>query len=72
MSIGPNKSEAHRILGNLARMPGAVCTASSHGVVRQIMLQTGGRLLACGYDHDVKARSLGGGVYRVTLEKVKA
>lgn len=67
--IADAKREANRILNAMARMPSMVCTANSREVVRQIMLQTGGRMLACGYDHDVISRSLGGGVYRVTLRR---
>lgn len=64
------KSEANQILNALAKNPRGVATASSRRVVREIMLQTGGRMLACGQDHDVISKSLGGGVYRITLRNV--
>lgn len=64
-------SEADRILNFLAGCPSGNATASSRAVVRAIMLQTGGRMLACGYDFDVKSRPLGGGVYRITLEATR-
>lgn len=60
-------SEANRILGNLAAMPGGIATAQSRAIVREIMLQTGGAMMACGSLYDIKSRSLGGGVYRITL-----
>lgn len=64
------KSEANGILSYLAGMPSGNATASSRAVVREIMLSTGGRLLACGYDHDIVSKPLGGGVYRITLRQL--
>lgn len=64
-------AEANRVLNFLAGMPQGNATASSRAAVREIMLTTGGRMLACGYQYDVKSKSLGGGVYRITLEAVK-
>lgn len=63
------KQEADRILSFLAGLPSGNATASSRAVVREIMLQTGGSMLARGDYFDVKAKSLGGGVYRMTLER---
>lgn len=62
-------AEANRILNFLAGMPTGNATASSRAVVRDIMLQTGGNMMACGHYYDVKSRSLGGGVYRMTLKE---
>jgi hypothetical protein len=64
------KTEANRLLNFLASMPQGNCTASSREVVRAVMLQTGGRMMACGSYFDVKAKALGGGVYRLTLERI--
>lgn len=62
------KAEANRIMNFLAGLPAGNASASSRAVVREIMLQTGGSMMAAGYLYDVKAKSLGGGVYRMTLE----
>ncbi len=70
MTRTPAEQEAARLLNFLAGMPHGNATASSRAVVRAAMLQTGGRLLACGHDHDVIAKHLGGGVYRLTLERI--
>ncbi len=63
-------AEAKRLLNFLAAAPHGIATAESKAVVRQVMLSTGGRLLAYGSDHDIIAKHLGGGVYRVTLSRV--
>lgn len=65
-------AEADRLLGFLAGMPGGNCTASSRAVVREVMLQTGGRMMAAGHLYDLRSRPLGGGVYRLTLERFDA
>lgn len=62
------KAEANRIMNFLAGLPHGNASASSRAVVREIMLQTGGSMMAAGNLYDVKAKSLGGGVYRMTLE----
>lgn len=67
----PAEQEAQRLLNFLAAMPQGNCTASSRSVVRAAMLATGGRMMACGYYHDVKSKHLGGGVYRLTLERIR-
>lgn len=70
MSNAQNSAEANRILNGLASMPSAIYTAVNRAVVREIMLQTGGRLLAHGHVHDVISKPLGGGVYRITLRRI--
>ena len=60
--------EARRILNFLASMPGGHSTAIS-AVVRQMQLSTGGQLFAQGKLYDIVAKPVGGGVYRITLEK---
>jgi hypothetical protein len=66
---GAVKDEADKLLNFLAGMPSGNCTASSNKVVREVMLQTGGQMLACGYLWDIKSKSLGGGVYKLTLSR---
>ena len=36
--------------------------------LRELLLETGGSIIACGRLYDIKNRSLGAGVYRVTLK----
>ena len=64
-----DENESRRLLNFLAGMPSGNCTASSAKVVREMMLQTGGRMLACGDLWDLQSKALGGGVYRMTLSR---
>lgn len=66
------QQESDRLLNFLAGMPGGNCTASSSKVVREMMLQTGGRMMARGDLWDLRSESLGGGVYRMTLRRWEA
>lgn len=66
------KQESERLLNFLAGMPRGNCTASSSNVVREMMLQTGGRMMASGDLWDLRYESLGGGVYRMTLRRWEA
>lgn len=59
--------EVDRILNFLASMPGGNATCE-RAALREIMLQTGGSMLARGQLYDIKKESLGAGVYRLTLE----
>lgn len=61
------RTEASRILDLLARIPTCVGIAQSYAVVRAIMLQTEGWMLAQGEMYDVRHRHLGGGVYHISL-----
>lgn len=36
--------------------------------LRQVLLETGGNVMACGYLWDIKSKHLGAGVYKVSLE----
>ena len=63
------KAAADRILNFLAKMPAGTATADGRAVVRAVMLQTGGTMMACGEYFDVRSRSLGGGVYQITLKR---
>lgn len=63
-----NKEEARRILNYLASMPIGHTTAD-RATVREIQLTTGAQLFAQGVLYDIKAKSVGAGVYKVSLEK---
>jgi len=53
-------------------MPGLYHEAMTRKQVRETMLATDGQVLARGGLWDVVAKSLGGGVYRVTTKRVRA
>lgn len=57
---------AHRIANFLCSMPSGHTTAPRE-VVKDLLLETGGQLLAQGSLYDVKAKPIGAGVYRVSL-----
>lgn len=57
------------ILDHLAAMP-----TYGHGTVerkelKEIMLQTGGEMMACGELWEIKSKHLGAGVYKLSLKK---
>jgi hypothetical protein len=64
------KTEANRVLNFLASMPRYGHSSATTPVVRQIMLMTDGRMFAAGHYWDIKAKRLGGGVSRISLEEV--
>lgn len=39
--------------------------------LREIMLATGGNIVACGYVWDIKRKSLGAGVYNISLKRAR-
>lgn len=57
---------ANQILNSLAARPSGNAMAT-HKEVKEIMLSTSGWMMARGNLYDIKAKSLGAGVYRVTL-----
>lgn len=61
--------DARRCLEYLASCPSGI-TSTTSLVVRRIMLDTDGRLLAQGRLYDIVARPFGGGVSRLTLRAV--
>lgn len=63
------KQEADRVLNFLAAMPKYGNATVETPVLREIMLSTGGWMLACGDTYNIKTESLGGGVSRLTLER---
>lgn len=61
--------EVQQALNWLASNPGRHNTAVPTKVLRRIMLETGGWMLACGQGYDIKVKNLGAGVHRLTLER---
>lgn len=61
--------EASRILSHLASMPQYGNASATYAQVREIMLQTGGEMMAAGDMYEIKSKALGGGVYRLTLKR---
>lgn len=59
-------SEARQAANFLASLPSGHTTLKSSDL-RSLLLETGGQLLARGYLYDIQSRSLGAGVYRVSL-----
>lgn len=65
----PLSRNSQGLLDHLASSP-----THRHGTVtreelREIMLQTGGQVFACGALYDIKAKPLGAGIYRVSLQR---
>lgn len=58
--------EATRQLQFLAQVPGGN-TTMERAELREVLLQTGGNMLACGRLYDIVSKPLGAGVYRVSL-----
>lgn len=65
--VVPTTEGTQEILNFLASMPRYGHAAATKEQVRQIMLDTTGTLLAQGRLYDIKAKPLGGGIYRLTL-----
>ena len=63
-------AQARSILDFLASMPGGVTSCEKH-VLRKIMLDTSGVMMACGRNWDIVAKSLGAGVYQLRLKERK-
>lgn len=58
------------LLNHLCNMPEHGNGIATKKELREILLQTGGTVLACGYLYDIVAKNLGAGVYRVSLKRV--
>lgn len=61
--------EAKRQLNFLASLPSGNTTVMKDDL-RDIMMETGGNMLACGRLYDIKSKHLGAGVYRITLKTI--
>lgn len=62
-------SEVHHILDMWAKSP-SMTTAVTSSILRKLMLYTEGRVSSCGYIWDIEKKSLGAGVYRLSLKKI--
>lgn len=58
--------EQHRQLNFLAACP-AGSTTMEHDDLKTVLMETGGNMLACGRLYDIVGKSIGAGVYKVTL-----
>lgn len=58
--------EATQILQHLARHPGAHAVAERK-TAKEILLETGGNMLALGRLYDIICKDIGAGVYRLSL-----
>ena len=56
------------LLNNLCSMPGLAHGTVTKEVLRDILLSTGGQLMACGRLYEIVSKHLGAGVYRVHLK----
>ena len=59
--------EIHRQLNHLASMPAAHITMSREDA-HQMLIDTGGNMLACGRLYDFVVKNIGAGVCRVSLK----
>ena len=50
-------------------MPTTAHTTMDRKDLKELLLETDGQVICCGRLYDIKAKSLGAGVYRVTLVK---
>ena len=54
--------------GNFYSMPKAANTTMDRKDLKELLLSTDGWILSCGRMYNIKSKSLGAGVYRVTLK----
>lgn len=60
--------EAKRVVNYLAGMPSGNVTVE-HKDAHDILLETGGQLLACGNLYNIEAKDIGAGVWRLYLSR---
>lgn len=60
------KPELHRQLNFLASMPSGTTTMNRKDT-HEMLMETGGNMLACGRLYDIVAKDIGAGVYKVSL-----
>jgi hypothetical protein len=60
-------NEAKRVLNFLAAMPSGNSTVTRKDC-HEILMETGGSLLACGRLYNIVAKNIGAGVHRLHLE----
>jgi hypothetical protein len=66
MNDTPSSTEIHRILGNLASMPGYTCTTDKNTARAVLEHET---VFCCGYLCDIMVKSRGLGIYNVFAKK---
>lgn len=54
---------------NFYTMPHYASTVMDSKNLKELLLSTSGRIIACGSLYDIKSKSLGAGVYKVFLER---
>ena len=67
--LTPDEKRRSSLLDHLAGMPRYGHGTATTREVRQIMLDTGGEMMACGHLYDIVAKSLGAGVHRISLRR---
>lgn len=63
-------NEANKVLDFLASMPTGH-TTTTKAIVREVLLATGGQMMACGELFNIKPKRIGAGVYELRLERWK-
>jgi len=53
--------------GNFYSMPDIANETMSRKDLRELLLDTGGRILTCGWLRTIVSKHLGAGIYRITL-----
>lgn len=59
--------EIHRQLNFLASMPCGTTTMNRKDT-HEMLMETGGNMLACGRLYDIIAKDIGAGVYKISLK----
>ena len=60
---------AHLLPDNFYRVPNVAEKVVDRKELKKILLELGGRIIACGELYDIKSKHLGAGVYRVYLKR---
>lgn len=60
--------ESHRIINFLAGMPSGNSTITKEQL-KEILLSTGGWMMACGRMYDIESKHLGAGIYKIFLKE---
>ena len=63
--------KAAELNGNFYSMPSVASETMSRKDLRELLLDTEGKILTCGRLRTIVSKHLGAGIYRVTLEPMK-
>ena len=63
-----NKMKASGLNGNFYSMPNIANETMTREDLRELLLDTGGKILTCGRLRTIVSKHLGAGIYRVTLK----